>query len=92
MPPKPSAGPLARLHATVARHPHLARAALWSGVAATLAGGLLAVGAEAMLGEAALARAGAGVCLAGGALYAALRLLGVRAAGPHEDRGARQRR
>lgn len=89
MSPEPSIGPLDRVRQALGRHPRAARLALWVSVAATLAGGLLTVGGEMLLGEVALARGGAILCLAAGGLYAGLRLLGVRAAGPH---GATARR
>jgi len=87
------------MRATLARRPRAARLALWGSVAATLAGALLALGGEMLLGHAGLAQVGGFLCLVAGGVYAGLRLLGARAAGPPPDvpgrparlRGARRR-
>jgi len=81
---EPSAGPLGRLRAMVARHPLAARLLLWASVATTLAGALLALGGETLLGDPAVAQGGGALSLGAGAIYAGLRLLGARAAGPHD--------
>lgn len=87
--PQPAAGPLARLRATLDRHPQAARLALWGSVAATVAGAAAALVGETLSRDPALAQAGALLCLAAGGLYAGLRLLGVRTAGPPPGAGPR---
>jgi len=90
--PEPAAAPLARLRATLDRHPQAARLALWGSVAATVAGAVAALVGEILSGDPVLAQAGALLCLGAGGLYAGLRLLGVRTAGPYPGAAPRAER